>query len=154
MSALSIYTVLMRTNSPKQSGCLQFSFFSGTYKGGISSWSVVYLTLRSKVAFLAVREAWIIITIKLSEGSHVLPVNHPAQERPFSTTVDLQALDAKSATFSNVECTVFLLLCLTKALRYHLTVYRPIYSVEKCRVSAERKYVVLHVFKYVVSAKG
>ena len=28
MSALSIYTVLMRTNSPKQPGCLQFFFVS------------------------------------------------------------------------------------------------------------------------------
>ena len=48
----------------------------------------------------------------------------------------------------------FLLLRLAKALSYHLTVYRPIYSEEKRRVSAECEYVVLHVFKYVVSAKG
>ena len=47
----------------------------------------------------------------------------------------------------------FLLLRLAKALSYHLTVYRPTYSVDKHRVSAEREYVVLHVFKYVVSAK-
>ena len=72
-------------------------------------------------------------------------MNHRGQERSFATSVDLQALEAKSATFSNVQCTVFWLLLLAKALGYHLTVYRPIYSVEKHRVSAECEYVVLHV---------
>ena len=55
------------------------------------------------------------------------------------------------------KCTAhscFLLLCLAKALSYHLTVYRPVHSLEKHRVSSEREYVVLHVFKHVVSAKG
>ena len=79
-----------------------------------------------------------------------------SQKRPFSPTVDMQALDEKSGTFSYVECTVFLLwlLRLANGLIYHLTVYRLIHSVEKRRVSAEREYVVLHVLKYVVSLKG
>ena len=69
--------------------------------------------------------------LKLNEGGHVLGVNHRERDRPlnFTTTVDLQALDAKSATLSNGQCTVFLLPHLAKALGYHLRVYSPIYSV-------------------------
>ena len=45
--------------------------------------------------------------LKLNEGGHVLGVNHRERDHPFTTTVDLQALDAKSATFSNGQCTFF-----------------------------------------------
>ena len=49
------------------------------------------------------------------------------------------SLSADSATFSNVHVYFFLLLCLPKALHYHLTVYKHVCMVGNTSISANRR---------------